>query len=608
MCAGNGKFAASFMAKVAEKLPRVKVTKQNINRTLSLLGYLSTKDKVLYAFGVVFLVLTALSSLAFPWFIRKLVDSGTVSEEAINTNGIYFVYLLGAQALFSFLRLSIFVRVTENITSGLRNNLFNAVLKKPMQFFSQNRTGELMSRFGADISQINDAFTSHVAMVIRQLIVVAGGLVALFFISFTLSKLMLLTVPAVVLVTVLFGFYIRKLSREVQDLTAKSSITVEETLSGISNVKSFVNEWFESVRFGKQVNHIRIQNIKRGLLRGLFAAFITICLFGVMVLLIWKAIKLQRLGEMTNGDLTSFLLFTAFVAGSIAGLPEGFLQIQKTLGSVDRVFDIINQPSESIEVAKPQSGVKLRGEIEFRDVVFEYPNREGFKVLNGINFKANSGEQIAIVGPSGSGKSTLASMVLQFYLPNSGSIYFDNQPANFYTLADLRSNMAFVPQDVMLFGGSIYENIEYGRPGASKEEVEEAAKNANAHDFIVEFPQSYDTLVGDRGLRLSGGQRQRIAIARALLKDPAILILDEATSSLDSESEHVVQQALDRLMKNRTSLVIAHRLSTIRNADRILVLNNGVISESGTHQELLAVDDGTYRKLTLMQNDRDIRI
>jgi ABC-type multidrug transport system fused ATPase/permease subunit len=330
-------------------------------------------------------------------------------------------------------------------------------------------------------------------------------------------------------------------------------------------------------------------------------------LFGAIILVVWFGVGLMQEGKLSFGDLTAFVVYTSFVGGSMAGFADLYSNLQKTLGATQRVRELLKEETEQVSITEeaviPEN--LLHGEVEFRHIAFSYPSRRELTVLKDISIHAKKGQQIALVGPSGAGKSTISSLLLQFYQPNSGAIYFDGKPASSIPLSQIRLQMAVVPQDVLLFGGTIRENIAYGKPDATLEEIEAAAEKAYAHDFIKGFPEGYETLVGERGIKLSGGQRQRIAIARAILKDPVILILDEATSSLDSASESLVQDALENLMKNRTSFVIAHRLSTIRNADQIIVLDKGLVKECGTHEELLAMEDGLYKSLNKFQMDLD---
>ena len=582
-------------------LPKAKLSASNLKRSLRLFTYIGP-HKWKLIIGMIFLGLTGVTALLFPKLMGDLIQTADFSVDDINRMGLILLGLFTAQAIFSFFRVVLFVNVTENMLSAIRQDTYNNLIKMPMQFFSSRQVNELNSRVAADISQIQDTFTTGLAEFLRQSIIVVGGIVALFFTSVELSLLMLATIPVFAIIAVFFGKFIKKLSKAAQDQVAESNTIVGESLQGISNVKSFTNEWFEIKRYKKSVNKIKAIAIKGGLARGAFSSFIIFCIFGAIVLLVWQAVKLQNTGDLSQADLVTFILYTIFVGASIGGLPIQYAQIQKAIGATERVFDLIDEIPESIETST-ETKKTITGQVEFNQVNFAYPSRAKFPVLSSVSFKANSGETIAIAGPSGSGKSTLASLVLRFYEPQSGEILFDGKPASNYGLHELRQQMAIVPQDVLLFGGSIFENIAYGKPNASKNEVIEAAKSANAHEFIMGFPDQYNTLVGERGVQLSGGQRQRVAIARAVLKNPKLLILDEATSSLDSESEKLVQEALDQLMKNRTSIVIAHRLSTIKNADQILVLENGQIIEKGTHEDLLQQENGLYKKLSSIQFD-----
>jgi ABC-type multidrug transport system fused ATPase/permease subunit len=376
-----------------------------------------------------------------------------------------------------------------------------------------------------------------------------------------------------------------------------------EALTGIASVKSFVNENFEISRYDKITNDIKKFGIKYGVMRGGFFAFIVTCVFGSIFFILYQMLQLKLDNKITATEFGQFMMLSLFVAGSLGGLPEQLASIQRALGATDRVFEIIDEEQEKLDLQYKtnQQSSRLKGDIEFKNIQFTYPSRKDIQVLRNVTFSAKAGETIAVVGSSGSGKSTLASLALRFYEPDSGEYLIDGKLSTSYALTELRDQMAIVPQDVLLFGGTIRENILYGKPNATEEEILEAARQANAYQFILEFPEGLDTIVGDRGIQLSGGQRQRIAIARAVLKNPSVLILDEATSSLDSESERVVQEALDKLMVGRTSIVIAHRLSTIKNADKIVVLQKGEIIEMGTHQELVKNEHGIYRHLSELQ-------
>jgi ABC-type multidrug transport system fused ATPase/permease subunit len=558
-------------------------------------------DKWLLALGTLFLAVTAATALLFPDLLGRMVDAYT-DVNRLQESAMVFLYLFLAQAIFSFLRIGLYVRVAENLTATLRNRLYRSVILQNMDFFHQNRTGDLLSRFTADIGQIQDTFTSNLAMFLRQLMVIIGGIVYLFFTSNTLSLYMLGTVPVVVVISLFFGRFIRKIGKQVQELTGQNSVIAEETFTGIQNVKAFTNENFEMQRYGNDVEQLRKKSIYRGLMRGAFSSFIIVCLFGSIVWLIFLGLGMVRSGEMALGELISFMFFTGFIGGSIGGMAEQFVQIQKTLGAVERVLDLIEKPSEQ---ALPSWGTlePVDGRVVFDNVSFSYPGRPEYPVLNGVNLSVDAGKSLAIVGPSGAGKSTIINLLYRFYEPDSGKITIGEQVIADMCLFNLRKQLALVPQEILLFGGTIYENILYGNPAADKEAVYEAARMANAHDFISAFPEGYKTVVGDRGIKLSGGQRQRIAIARAMLRNPQLLILDEATSSLDTESEQQVQSALKTLMMGRTSIVIAHRLSTIRHADTIVVLKQGKIIEQGNHETLMNKEGGYYRTMVEKQQD-----
>jgi ABC transporter fused permease/ATP-binding protein len=559
--------------------------------------------KVRFIVGLFFLLLTGGTALVFPDLMGRLVDSARESDyESANNVALILVVILIGQSVFSFFRVYLFVFVTENALADLRNTIYRHLITLPMTYFNQKRVGELNSRMTADLTQIQSTLTTTIAEFLRQLILIIGGITLLTFISPKLTLLMVSIVPVLAISAVFFGRFIRKISREVQDKVAESTTIIEETLQGISNVKAFTNELFETMRFKKSVNEIVELAIRGGVYRGAFAAFIIFCIFGAIVAVVWMGVRLAIDGSITIGELVSFVLYSVFVGASIGGIAELYAQIQRAIGGIERLMDILDEEAEPLQLKSGNvSATKLKGQLAFEDVRFAYPTRKDIEVLKGVSFSASAGETIAIVGPSGAGKTTLSALILRFYDHDSGRILVDNRPISDFDLTELRSQMAIVPQDIILFGGTIRENIAYGNTDASFEEIKNAAKQANAAQFIESFPEGYDTLVGERGIQLSGGQRQRIAIARAVLKDPVILILDEATSSLDSESERLVQEALDKLMRGRTSFVVAHRFSTIKKADRILVLDQGKVIESGTHNELIAKTDGLYKNLSQLQ-------
>ncbi|NEN22730.1 ATP-binding cassette domain-containing protein [Cryomorpha ignava] len=566
----------------------------------------------IFTVGFIFLILSSLTALLFPYFLGQLIgqDTATPTETAesllkfdsLDTIIIALMIVFTSQAIFSFFRILLFTRVTEYTLRDIRKDAFSKLLMAPLTFYNNNKVGELTSRIATDINQLQTTFTTTIAEFVRQIITIIVGIAALIWLSPKLALIMLSVIPVVAILAVFFGRFIRKISKRTQDAAARSNGILEEALQGIQNVKAFTNEFFELARYKVVVDEIKSLAIKGAVWRGLFVSFIILCMFGSIVFVIWQGVLLTQDGGLPQSSFIAFIMYTIFLGASIGSLPDLYANIQKAIGATENLMEIIEQDDEGTKEALSHSKKHFRGDIAFKNVAFTYETRSDVPVLKDISFNINSGEQLAIVGPSGAGKSTITSLLLRFYNPVSGEILIDGKDAASYDLTEYRSQFALVPQEVLLFNGTIKENIAYGRPGASDDEIIEAAKKANAFVFITSFPEEFETLVGERGVQLSGGQRQRIAIARAVLRDPAILILDEATSSLDSESEQLVQQALEDLMKGRTSVVIAHRFSTIRNADKIVVLEDGKIIESGNHEELLALDAGLYRKLQRMQS------
>ena len=590
------------------ELPKAKINSKSLKQVSRLLSYVKPYRGRFIA-AMVCLFLSSLVGLSFPQFLGALIDAAQGKHKlsylpaTLNGIGLLALAVLLAQAFISFFRVVWFVQVAEKSLADIRRDTYFKLITLPMNFFSNRRVGELNSRISADLSQIQDAITTTLAEMIRQLILLAGGITFLVIVSPKLTLTLLLMMPVLVIAGVTFGRFIRNLSRQAQDELANSNTIVEETLQGIANVKAFVNEAFEAARYDKTLRDVVKLAVKGAKYRGLFASFIVFCLFGAIVSVIWYGSIMVSHHEMTIGNLVQFVIYGVFVSASMGSFPELYGNMQKAVGASERVLEILDEEGEDISITDKENKIvkKITGNISFNNVVFAYPSRPELTVLKDVSFEALAGQKVAIVGPSGSGKSTMAALILQFYHPQRGFIAFDGRPASVYSLTDIRNQVAIVPQDVMLFGGSILENIAYGKLSASKDEIVKAAERANAHQFIMSFPEGYDTIVGERGVKLSGGQRQRIAIARALLKNPSVLILDEATSSLDSESERLVQEALEELMKGRTSIIIAHRLSTIREADKIIVLEKGNIIESGSHQELINLDQGLYKYLSGLQ-------
>lgn len=510
--------------------------------------------------------------------------------------GWTLLIVLAVQSLFSFLRVLLFADMTEKMMLSMRQDAFDALVSMPMAFYDARRVGDLNSRISADIATIQDIFTVTLAELFRGLILIVGGIVALSYFSVELTLWMLGTLPVMIVAAVVFGRFIRKLSKRTQDEVAASNVVVQDVLTAIVSVKSYANEWLERGKYGKHAIEIKSLAMRGALWRGTFASFIILFLFGAITLIIFKGADLMQQGELASEHFFSFLLMTGLVAGSIGGMAAQFSALQRGLGAIESVMDIVEQDREVEDLDAPTPLLSLRRTVVFEDVHFKYPQRPDVPVLQGMNLKVEPGQQIALVGTSGAGKSTVAALLLRFHQPDSGTIKMGEHHAADLDLRGYRQQVAFVPQEVILFGGDLRSNIRYGAPKASESQVIEAAKKAYAWDFIQEFPEGLDTLVGERGVQLSGGQRQRIAIARAILKDPDLLILDEATSALDSTSEREVQAALDALMEGRSSVVIAHRLSTVKNADRICVMESGKVVEEGTHDDLMA-KGGTYARL-----------
>jgi ABC transporter fused permease/ATP-binding protein len=585
------------MAEQTADKKRKRIKASDLKKALRIFQYIKP-FRWLFSVGFFFLLITMVASLAFP---KLLSDLMSASPENLGDRVLLLAGVLVLQAIAGFFRIMIFVNVTERSLANIRQDVYTHLIRLPMSFFSEKRVGELNSRIASDTAQIQETLTSTLAEFLRQISMVVGGIIILAITSVKLTLFIIAVIPTMMVLALIFGRYIRKYSKQVQAEVAESNTIVEETLQAIQTVKAFANEFFEIIRYKKKTDQVAKTAIKGGLYRGAFASFIILGIFGSIVAVIWFAVGMIHRGELAQDNLSEFILYAVFIGGSIGGLANVYTNIQKAIGATEDLFSILDTTTEPIEAKEVPELANFNGAISFHNVQFAYPSRNDVNVLKGIDLDIAAGEQVALVGSSGAGKSTMVNMVLRFYNPTEGEISFDGQPAERYDLHALRNQMAVVPQDVVLFGGSIRENIAYGKPDASDAEIEEAAKKANAHDFIISFPDGYQTEVGERGIQLSGGQRQRIAIARAVLKNPKILVLDEATSSLDSESEKLVQDALDKLMQGRTSIVIAHRLSTVRNADRILVMDQGQIVESGTHAVLTAKENGVYRKLSELQ-------
>lgn len=585
------------------EVPKKKITASGLKNAFKLYSYIKPY-RVEYILGLFFLLGSSIASLAFPKLLGDLVNSGNSGKLAddINRIALLLIITLTLQAVFSYFRVILFVNVTEKTLAFLRQHTYDHLITLPLRFFEKHRVGELNSRISSDISLLQETLTSTLAEFIRQIIIITGGITLLAITSWKLTLFMLAILPGMILLSVVFGRFIRKYSKQVQKEVAESNTIVEETLQGIQIVKTYTNEYREMDRYRNRTNEIARIGMKGGKYRGAFSAFMILGLFGAMTAVIWKGSVMMSEGLIAAGDLFSFVIYSGFVGGTIGGLAGIFTQIQKFIGATEELFEIFEEKEENLSnVPELKKEDKLKGSLVFESLSFRYPSRPDEEVLSNINFIIPENQMVALVGTSGAGKSTIAALLLKLHEPTSGNIYFGKRNSRDFPLSALRSQIALVPQDVFLFGGSIKENILYGKPDAADEEILDAARKANALEFIDRFPDKLHTIVGERGTQLSGGQRQRIAIARAVLKNPRILIMDEATSSLDSESERLVQDALEKLMVGRTSIVIAHRLSTIRKADQILVLSGGRIVEQGTHEELISLDNGLYRNLSHLQ-------
>lgn len=596
-----------------DRLPKASLNRETLRETLALALYLRPYRARFFS-GLTTLFVSAALGLAFPLLAGSLIDAalhpGLAAIPLLGALSLDQVALLLAasvtlQALASFNSALAFNRVGQSALADLRRDCYHRLITLPMSFFGQRRVGELTSRVSTDVAQIEGALIDALPQMCRQSVFLLGGVTMIALTSGRLTAVMLGTLPLLIAAAVFFGRRLRRFSRETQDQLAATNTIVEETLQAIASVKAFANEGFELDRYQRANSRVLGAALSAARWRAVFVAFFILALFGGIVIVLWFGAGLLRSGDISPGELTRFVLYTTFVAGAMGQAAELFSQIQKTVGATQRVRELLREPVETghdpvVAQAAPLPA-RLRGEVAFEAVSFRYPARPEVAVLHDITLAARPGERIALVGPSGAGKSTLTALLLRFYDPEQGRLLIDGRDARDYPLAWLRGQMAIVPQDILLFGGTIAENIVYGRPGASAEDVREAARLANADEFISAFPEGYATLVGDRGIKLSGGQRQRVAIARAILKNPAVLILDEATSSLDSESERLVQVALDRLMQGRTTFIVAHRLATIRTADQIAVIEAGRVVEFGSHDELSRNPDGLYRRLSVLQ-------
>lgn len=566
-----------------------------------MISYLSPY-KLRLAIAILALVISAALSLVFPAVIQDVVDSvldeGNI--ELLNQITLLLLTVFLIRSITSLIETYNINYVGEKVVMDLRKALYSHIQSLSLKFFVEQRVGELVSRISSDVTVMRTALTNNVTTLLQQALIMIGAVAIMFVLNWRLSLFIVVMIPFIVGFGAVFGIYLRRTSEKVQDEIAGSTVVAEEVFQNIREVKSFAREPYEVQRYNNAITRAFDAAVKVLRIRAVFGPVTAFFAFGGLSLILWFGGREVIANRLSGGALISFLIYGLTVAGSFASLIRLYSSFQEAIGATKRVFQIMDLKPDIEDKPSAQELKTVQGQIKFNQVNFTYDDR--LDVLHDISLEISSGEIIALVGPSGAGKSTMFNLIPRFYDPSSGTIEIDGIDLRDMTQASLRGQIGIVPQETLLFGGTIRENILYGRLDATENELIDASRAANAHDFIIELPDQYETIVGERGIRLSGGQRQRVAIARAILKDPRILLLDEATSSLDNESEHLVQEALGRLMQNRTTVIIAHRLSTIRIAHRIAVLDKGHLIELGTHDELLA-KRGLYARLYEMQFD-----
>ncbi|WP_309856744.1 ABC transporter ATP-binding protein [Deinococcus soli (ex Cha et al. 2016)] len=585
--------------------PRVKRDPRQLVRLLAF----ARPYRWVFVVGVVATLISSGLNLVFPALFGRLIDAsflkvGSTDTSQLDRTVVALLGIFALSAVFGAAQSFLLSRVGAGVVADLRRAVFAHLLTLSPRFFGEHKTGDLTSRLTSDVGTVQTVTSTALAQLAAQSVSLVGAVVLLVTTSPRLSLLTLAVIPLVIGTAVTIGRRIRQVSREVQDAVAGANASAEEAISGVRVVQSFTAEGVEEGRYGQGVTQSFLAALKRARLQALMAGVMSFLTFGALAVVLWYGGRLVMAGSLTPGNLVTFLFYALQVGGTVVALTGVFNQFQEALGASGRIFELLDERSDLPQPAQPAPLARAEGRVSFEGVSFTYDGdqTEGTRaaVLRDVTLDVPAGQVVALVGPSGAGKTTLVNLIPRFWDVTGGTLRVDGRDVRDYALADLRAQVGLVPQETLLFSGSIRENILYGRPGARPDEVEAAARAANAHEFIRAFPHGYETVVGERGVKLSGGQRQRVAIARAILKDPRILILDEATSALDNESESLVQAALERLMQGRTTFVIAHRLSTIRNADRILVMDAGRVTEDGTHAQLLAAG-GLYRDLYELQ-------
>jgi subfamily B ATP-binding cassette protein MsbA len=574
-------------------------TRPSTNELRRLVSYLRSYRNIGVA-AVISLLFGAALGLVFPWVMQSLVDTVLRRGDLKLLNTIAFILGITflVRAVFNYLQSYLLAYIGERIVTDIRCQVYSHLQQLSLRFFTNRRIGELLSRLASDVTLVRVALTNNLASLLSQFIIFIGSLVLMLALNWRLTLLILVIAPAIAILAFLFGGRLRRMSTEVQDRLANSNALAQEALNGVRVVKAFTRELYESERYASEVENTFDATIRLARVRSAYGPLVTLMAFLALTGIVWFGGQEVLSNRLTGGALVAFLVYGINLGGALSAYAGIYASLQEAVGAARRIFELID---ETPDVADPPSAVRLpkvKGRISFENISFEYS--PGVPVLHNITLDIKPGEVLALVGPSGSGKTTLFNLIPRFYDPTYGRVLIDNQDIAGVTLLSLRSQIGLVPQESILFSGSICENLRYGKLDATGEELKEAARAANAEEFILRLPNGYNTTVGEHGAKLSGGQRQRIAIARAILKNPRILLLDEATSSLDSESEGLVQEAIERLMKDRTTVIIAHRLSTIQKADRIAVLDQGKLVEVGNHAELMILD-GLYARLYRLQ-------